>query len=474
MAQNAIDAVSDRAAAGGGSHATLGGQRLEMGEGTAAQAAAGALGRFLAAHTQGHRSSTMAPRLLQGSAGGPGVRLPSMHRLVSNSSFQLALGEEDSGPRDAWTLWGRGDAGRFDGQPHGSFTMDGEVYSTYLGIDYRWPGETLPLAGLVFSHNRSEVGHNSSLSGDGEMKIGLTSVHPYGRWSPRSGLDLWTLLGYGRGESELVYDRRIDMARSLQMWLAALGARQELLSHNGFALDARTDLFLTKLTPEAVPEMPAARASSRARLALEARRSWAITPEAVLQPILELGARWDDGDAESGPGAELAGGLTYADTRHRLRVEARGHRLLVHRDSFEEWGASLTLRLTSGGNRGLNVALAPAWGTGSTTNRVDALWRGESLPPPSGGAGSEDSWTPDRLNLAFSYGLEYPAGRLLTPFGELGMQSAGSGRLRLGTRLVEEGGERTGGWRLELFGEQQARTVRSSERRLGLQATLSH
>ena len=475
VAQNAIDAVGDRAAAGGRSHATLGGQRLEMGEGNAAQAAAGALGRFLAAHTQGlQRSSTLDPRLVHGSAGGPGSRLPSMHRLVSSSSFQLALGEGGPAPTDAWTLWGRGDAGRFDGQPHGSFTMDGEVYSTYLGIDYRWPGESLPLAGLVFSHNRSEVGHHSSLSGDGEMKIGLTSLHPYGRWSPRSGLDLWTLLGYGRGRSELVYDRRIDMARNLQMWLAALGARQELLSRNGFDLDARTDLFVTKLTPEAVPEMPDTRASSRARLALEARRSWAVTPEAMLQPVLELGARWDDGDAESGPGAELAGGLSYADTRHRLRVEARGHRLLVHRDSFEEWGASLTLRLASGGDRGLNVALAPAWGTASTTNRVDALWRGESPATPGGSGDPEDSWTPDRLNLACSYGLQYSAGLLLTPFGELGMQRAGSGRLRLGTRLVEEAGPQTGGWRLELFGEQQARPGRSSERRLGLQATLSH
>ena len=479
VAQNAVDAVSDRAASGGGSHATLGGQRLEMDTGSAAQAAAGALGRFLAAHTQGHRSSTLDPGLVRGSAGGPGFRHPSMHRLVSNSSFQLALGEGDAGPTeggapDAWTLWGRGDAGRFDGQPHGSFTMDGEVYSTYLGIDYRWTGETRPLAGLVFSHNRSEVGHHSSLSGDGEMKIGLTSVHPYGRWSPRSGLDLWTLLGYGLGKSELVYDRRIDMARNLQMWLAAVGARQELLSHNGFDLDARTDLFLTRLTPEAVPEMPDTKASSRARLALEARRSWAVTPEAVLQPILELGARWDDGDAESGPGAELAGGLSYSDTRHRLRVEARGHRLLVHRDSFEEWGARLTLRLASGGNRGLNVALAPAWGTASTTSRVDALWRSESPPPPRGSGDTEDSWTPDRVNLACSYGLEYSAGLLLTPFGELGMQSAGSGRLRLGTRLVEAAGPRTDGWRLELFGEQQARPGRSSERRLGLQATLSH
>ena len=305
------------------------------------------------------------------------------------------------------------------------------------------------------------------------MKIGLTSVHPYGRWSPQSGLDLWLLLGYGRGRSELVYDRRIDMKADLQMWLTALGARQELLSQNGIDLDAKTDLFLTKLTPEAVPEMPAARASSRLRLALEASRSWAVTPEALLQPVLELGARWDDGDAESGPGAEVAGGLTYSDRRHRLRVEARGHRLLVHRDSFEEWGASLTLRLASDGNRGLNLSLAPEWGAESS-NRLHALWRGESLPPLTGRRDPVESWTPDRVNLACGYGLEHSAGLLLTPFGELGMQSAGSGRLRLGTRLVEEAGPRTDGWRLELFGEQHARPGLSSERRLGLEATITH
>ena len=277
------------------------------------------------------------------------------------------------------------------------------------------------------------------------------------------------------GKSELVYDRRIDMTRDLQMWLAALGARQELPSPDGVDFGARTDLFLTKLTPEAVPELPAVKTSKRARLALEARRSWAVTPEAVLQPILELGARWDDGDAESGPGAEVAGGLTYADTRHRLRVEARGHRLLVHRDSFEEWGASLTLRLASGGNQGLNVALAPVWGTESSTNRVDALWRGESLLPRTGTGDPAGSWTPERMNLTCSYGLGRPDGRLLvTPFGELGVQSADAGRLRLGTRLVADAGPGTGGWRLELFGEQRVLPGLPSERRLGMQATASH
>jgi len=81
-------------------------------------------------------------------------------------------------------------------------------------------------------------------------------------------------------------------------------------------------------------------------------------------PIFEIGGRRDGGKAETGVGAELGGGVEYAHTNLGLGIEARGRYLLAHQKSaFDEWGASLTLKLDPGeAKRGLWLALAPVWG----------------------------------------------------------------------------------------------------------------
>ena len=60
---------------------------------------------------------------------------------------------------------------------------------------------------------------------------------------------------------------------------------------------------------------------------------------------------------DDGPGAEVAGGLTYADDRYGLHVEARARRLLAHQeDAVRLWGASLMVRRQSTNRRGLQVS----------------------------------------------------------------------------------------------------------------------
>ena len=467
IAENAVDALGERVATSTeGSHVTLGGHRVKIGAGHSAEATAvEALAGFLASSTRGgntqglgagHRAES-APRNLN-------FHRPSMRQLLSRSSFQLALGEEGRQDQGLWTLWGRGDLSGFAGQPDDSFKMDGHVSSGYLSLDYRRTAGA-PTLGLAVSHSQSEVNYASARSGRGAMETTLTIAHPYGRWSPRAGMELWSLLGYGRGQADLINAGRIDLATDLQLWLAAVGARNELLSLHGVDLAAKADAFAVQITPDEVPERPAGEAVQRLRLALEGRTAWAVTPAGQLRPTLELGLRWDEGDAETGPGAEVAGGATYANARHGLNVEARGHRLLVHRDeNFKEWGASLTFRLAPGASRRLNLSLAPAWGALSS-NRIDALWRGDSRPRTSASHGSTGSWTPDRLNLTCSYGLGLSAGRL-TPFVEAG--TGPSRRLRLGTRLAFAGNDAR---RLEVFGEQYGAGGTAPERRVGLRGS---
>ena len=74
--------------------------------------------------------------------------------------------------------------------------------------------------------------------------------------------------------------------------------------------------------------------------------AWAISEEAHLTPVFEIGGRRDGGEAETGFGAELGGGIGYAHTKLGLGIEARGRYLLAQQKAaFDAWGASLTLTL---------------------------------------------------------------------------------------------------------------------------------
>ena len=57
----------------------------------------------------------------------------------------------------------------------------------------------------------------------------------------------------------------------------------------------------------------------------------------MLTPSLEDGLRHDGGDAETGTGIEIGGGLSYTDPASGLTVDAKGRGLVAHEDA--EWGA---------------------------------------------------------------------------------------------------------------------------------------
>ena len=188
-------------------------------------------------------------------------------------------------------------------------------------------------------------------------------------------------------------------------------------------------------------------------MVLEGSTAWILSTDSRVTPNLELGVRWDGGDAESGLGMELGGGLSYTNTRLRLSVDASGRYLLVHEESdYEEWGASLMARSGAGpGGEGLSLSLTPTWG--QATSGVDRLW-GNGQARRFGGLGPvnsrNSSWRPQRLELKLGYGLGTSQG-LLAPFGELSMVEEDVGRLRLGTRLVTRNG-----WVWRLLGERRS------------------
>ena len=368
---------------------------------------------------------------------------------LANSGFQLAIDETNE-----LTLWGRGSLGRFSGQPDptAAFTLNGQLGYGYLGVDYRRAGAATGV-GMMLLRNQGTLDYQSTFIDKDQATLTLTNVLPYVHWRPKADLDVWSLIGYGAGEVELIdFD-------PIRLRMGAVGMRYELRSLGRVDLAAKTDAFAVQLTPDE----GYGSAARRLRLALESRMDWRVASYASLQPNLEFGVRWDGGDAATGPGAEVAGGLTYTDDRYGLHVEARARRLLAHQeDAVRLWGASLMVRRQSTNRQGLQVALGPTWG--EANSQVASLWRGDSM---FGSAGPGASWTPSELTLTSGYGLGISAASQLTPFVE-----AGTGqmqRLRVGTRWERLG---TGSRRVELFGEQHNTPGTPANRSIQLRGTL--
>ncbi len=391
----------------------------------------------------------------------------TLRQLLSQNSFQLALGESDDSGASAWTLWGRGNVSGFEGQSANELALDGEVVSGYLGLDYRWGTDTL--LGVAVSHSQGDIDYEETETGAGELETTMRSVYPYAYWSPRPGLGLWGVLGYGSGETALTDTAVSNLETDVEMWMAALGGRSELFTLGRVDMAVKADAFSVWMESDTLEALESTRVDSgRLRLALEGRTSLTLSEHSRLTPSLELGTRWDSGDAETGLGAELGGALAYTNTRLGLSMEASGRYLLTHEEeSFEEWGASLSACVSAGGDgTGLALTLKPVWG--NAASGVDALWGADGRTRVEGmglATPRSASWQPDRLDLGLRYGSDTPHG-LLSPFGEVGLQGSDTYSMRLGTQL-----DTATGWKLDFFGGHVSRQVGTADNLVGLTAS---
>ena len=152
VAGHVTDAIADRLTgpAGGGSHVTLGGQRLSL-DGHAPNgpeaADATAFADRIAAHADGGARQRREPGAARSLTG---------RELLLGSSFRLAPGGGDAGSAGtSWTAWGRAARSRFDGDADG-LALDGDVTTFTLGADAagsRW------LAGVALAHSTGEGGY---------------------------------------------------------------------------------------------------------------------------------------------------------------------------------------------------------------------------------------------------------------------------------------------------------------------------
>ncbi len=384
--------------------------------------------------------------------------------LARGASFSYAL--PDTGP-GTWMVWGRGDVTNFQGQPRETVSLDGELVSSYVGMDYRQGNRGL--IGLALSRSTGEVGYQIEDKA-GMLDVELASVYPYIHWSPIKGLGLWGLVGAGRGNATIMHDGLPTLKTDLGMRMAALGVRRELFDDVGGRLALKADALWVEMEAEAAGgTLPVVTGeASRARLALENKIAVHESPNVRMSVRLELGLRVDGGDAEQGLGMEAGGGLEYVLRQPGLTVEASGRTLLAHQAAgWQEWGASVTMRLDPAlDGQGLAIALTPVWG--QAASGVDALWSRQgaiqtATDAPRPGQ-PRTAWQPDQMDVELGYGITLPTRRLLTPFGKLGLAANQGRRLQMGMRLG-----RTGTPQLELIGEQtRAQNNQTPEYRIGM------
>ena len=377
-----------------------------------------------------------------------GDRSMTGREVLVQTAFSLTVAPEDGGRSAA--LWGRGASSSFSGRD-GPLNIDGEVTSATLGADWRsgrW------LVGAMVKHSIGE----GSYSGDGagSVESQLTGVYPYAALDVSARLRAWAAAGLGEGSLTLTpknpetgeADPAIETDMSLGM--AALGAKGNLVEPaggSGFRLDVEADAFWVRTSSDAVRSaagnLAAAEADvTRLRLGLDGGYVFALPGlgsgtgdgGGTLEPTFELGLRHDGGDAETGWGVDIGGGLRWHDPALGLSAEVSGRGLIAHEAAgLKDRGISGSLAWDPdpASDRGPSLSLTQTMGA-QAAGGADALLGRQTL---DGLAANDNGMNSRRLELKLGYGL--PAfGDRFTGTPEVGVALSDAAReYRLGWRL---------------------------------------
>ena len=377
--------------------------------------------------------------------------------VLPGSSVSLAAGTDGG---DFAALWGRMARSRFTDR-EGTLALDGDVTTGLVGADYageRWT------AGLVVSRSRGEGGFRGA--GSGEIEATVTAVTPWGGYTVSERLSVWGAAGHGTGDLTVKPAVGAALETDLGMTLAAAGARARLAGGDGPRLDAVTDARWVRTTSARVTSSAGSLAPATAqvtRLRLGLAGSWPLALDggatgpsatgevgteaglpgtgasvegATLTPRLELGLRRDGGDAETGYGVDISGGIDLAAPARGLTVSLDGRGVLAHEAAgLRDRGIAATLSWNPrSSSRGPELTLAQNFGAGASGGK-DALLARETLDGIAAGEAGDGR----RMEAKFGYGFAMFGGRFTgTPAIGLGL-SVTARDYSLGWRLVRAG-----------------------------------
>ncbi len=357
-------------------------------------------------------------------------------RAMSPFSFSLDSAQSAlTGPD--WSVWGRGDAHRFESEIDGS-SHHGTLTAVHLGADARF-GDWL--VGVSVSRSGAEADYRFDRSvdacggggaGEGMIEADLTSAHPY---AGRRVGDGWVWVAVGAGGGEVTVERCETGQRreaDLSMRLGALGGRHPFAGGERIALSIVEEIGVLDLTTGDAPGPIGDRSVrvGQARLGLEASGVVPAGCECSLSSYVRAFARGDWGDGDTGAGLELAAGVRFRNLPRRIGIDAGIRALAAHsaedaRDQSANvtfsllpksdgtgWQASMQWR--QGGNGGLGMM-----------NGI-ASW----TPPSARLPGAERRWIAENR---LGYGIMGRRG-IATPFLELDIGHTRPGGARFGVR----------------------------------------
>ena len=400
------------------------------------------------------------------SSGSPQSQTMTMQEALLGSSF-TATGAKD-GAGGSLAFWGRAAQGSFDGR-EGAFSLDGDATTAMLGADYArgtW------LVGLALMQSAGEGGyadtdprpHDDSRAlaqicqagddqadpaarqkvcngavreGDGSVEASLTAAVPYAALQASERLKLWGALGYGAGEVTLKPAMGGNYKADIDWTMAAAGLRGDVIAPptegNGPALAVTSDALWARTSSDKTRDLAASESDvTRLRLGLEGSYRVALEEGGHLTPKLEVGARHDGGDAETGFGVELGGGIAWVDPKLGLSLDLSGRTLIAHgNDDLEDRGysASLSYDPAPATKRGPSLTLTQDWG-GQAQGGLDALFTPDPLEDRTGNGEATSRWA-----MEAAYGLPVLGGRF-------------TGSPHVGFGLATAARDYTIGWRL--------------------------
>ena len=475
VAEQALDGIAGRMSAprSPGMQGAIAGQAVGFGPTDSGQPAAGATPGAAPANGEAALAMAEIARGFGGNAGGPGSLSgtggtgfaetpPHSHTMTARdallgSSFSLT-GEKD-GSGGSMAFWGRAAQGSFDGR-EGTFSLDGTVTTGMLGADYargRW------LVGLALAQSDGEGDYRDTdvmsraasqdcpaeaaelcrgavREGDGTVEASLTAAVPYAAFQASERLKLWGAAGYGTGEVTLKTELGGRYKADTSWSMAAAGLRGDLLEApaegSGPALAVTSDALWTRTSSEKTARLAASDSDvTRLRVGLEGSYRVALEDGGSLVPKLEVGARHDGGDAETGFGVELGGGVKWTDPGMGLSLDLSGRTLLAHgNDDLKDRGFSAALAYDPAPEtkRGASLSLRQDFG-GRATGGLDALFQPEALEDRAGGGEAASRWA-----VEAAYGLPAFGGRWTgSPHMGLGL-ATGARDYSVGWRLAPE------------------------------------
>ena len=451
VAEHALRDIADRIAA----------PRMAGVEGVlAGQALGGPTGAGSPAFAAPDRFNSRVDRRFDAGFGNSGPAGPE--QVMSLRDFMLSSSFTATGAVDmtggSMAFWGRASEGSFAGR-EGRVSLSGDTMTALLGADYARGPWLLGMA-LAESEGKSSYADTgtgapdaaafavpagvpggldglSVQAGSGEVEGRLTAVIPYLALEASEHVRLWSAMGQGSGTVTVTpaLGGRHEAATSWTMMAA--GLRGDLLAPGGStgpALALTSDALWVRTSSEKTRDLAASESDvSRLRLGLEGSWAAALGGDASLTPKLELGARHDGGDAETGFGVEVGTGLAWVDPKLGLTFDVSARTLLTHdAEGREDRGvaAQLAFDPDQASARGLSLGLTQDWG-GQAAGGLDALFSDAPLEDRTGSGMAESRWVAEA-----AYGLPVFGGRF-------------TGSPHMGLGLATGARDYTLGWRLE-------------------------